>query len=542
MVRPAPIAALLLMACAAPALAADFTAEVDRRELYVNEHVLLTLSLSDSDTRLRAEGVAPNVDLTVLTGQFDLGVPRSDFRFNINRNRGRSTSIIAVELFPRAPGRLRIPAFTIDGLSTAPIELRVLPLPPDAAPEVFARSGIARGRLHAREQTLLYLDLYHRVELAGARLGGPLDSRPRSIEAHALPAEERSERVGGVEYRVTRTAWAVSPTAEGEVALLLPDIWVETRQGRQWRLPFGEERIEVQALPEGLPAATLIGRPQVEQDDPGPATAGQALPWQLVLRSGAALNALPAEAPLAPPASGLRVYMDPPERRLETLPGGGVESVAVYRGHLLAEAPGDYSTPAIRLPYYDADAGTAVTLEIPGRPFSAAPAPSGPGPVAIPAGPTAAQTGSLHGPWPWLALAFALLWIATLALLWRRLRGAAAPTAGRTPRGSRAGDPGDPKGRLLAALGSRTLEEGLQRWQEAHGRDTGVEQAIRRVQRLCYRPEGGTGAAELTVAVEHALARLEGRTAHPDGKQAETEDPWSPRAFRPGRAYTHPSD
>src|SRR5690606_27521550 len=124
-------------------MSAGFVAEVDRKELYVNEHVVLTLALTDSETRLRAEGVSPNVDLTVLTGQFDLGAPRADFRFNVNRPRGRSTSTITVELFPRETGRLRIPAFTVDGLSTSPIELRVLALPADATPEVFARSGIA---------------------------------------------------------------------------------------------------------------------------------------------------------------------------------------------------------------------------------------------------------------------------------------------------------------------------------------------------------------------------------------------------------------
>ncbi|MDR2877969.1 MAG: BatD family protein, partial [Chromatiales bacterium] len=244
---------LLLAVAALPVWAApsgihDFSAEVDRRELYVNEHVVLTLSLTGSDTRLRAEGVSPNIDLTVLAGAFELGTPKADFRFNIDNNRGRATSSITVELFPRTAGRLRIPAFTVDGLNTQAIELRVSPLTTDTSPEAFVRSGVASKHLFTGEQALVYLDLYHRVELASARMGGALDSKPRDIAVHTLPASERTERVDGIEYQVTRTAWAASMMQAGEMTLLLPDIWVETRQGRRWRLPFREERIEVRAL------------------------------------------------------------------------------------------------------------------------------------------------------------------------------------------------------------------------------------------------------------------------------------------------------
>ena len=65
----------------------------------MDEYVLLTLSLVNSDTRLRAAGISPNIDLTLLTRDFELGVPREDHRFNILRDRGRSTSELKVELF-----------------------------------------------------------------------------------------------------------------------------------------------------------------------------------------------------------------------------------------------------------------------------------------------------------------------------------------------------------------------------------------------------------------------------------------------------------
>lgn len=516
---------------AAPGGTHDFSAEVDRRELYVNEHVLLTLSLTGSDTRLRAEGVTPNVDLTVLAGSFELGVPRADFRFNVERNRGRATSSIAVELFPRSAGRLRIPAFTVDGLSTQPIELRVLPLPADASPEAFVRSGVASRRLHAGEQTLLYLDLYHRVELAGARLGGPLESRPRDIEAHALPATERRERIDGFEYRVTRTAWAVSTTSAGELVLLLPDVWVETRQGRRWRLSFSEERIEVRALPAGVPPGTLIGPPTIENAAPGTAPAGEAVPWEITLRSDTALNLLPVEAPLAALPAGLRVYMDPPERRLEQT-SHGVQSVAVYRGYLLAETPGIHETPAIRLPWYDAGAGSMAVLELPGQVFeaSASTAQTMPMLTTLPADNDAAEhaVGDTRvSAWLWTTLIFALLWLLTLAL-WLERSGTSF--IGRRPTRDEKAHVSDPRERLLSVLGARTLEQGLRQWEACHGYDEAVRESIREVQQLRYRKSAAPSDAELAQAVDRALARIGDRRVHTSQKEAD--DPWSPRAFR----------
>lgn len=526
---------LLVVTAAAPSWAApggthDFTAEVDRRELYVNEHTLLTLSLTGSDTRLRAEGVTPNIDLTVLAGAFELGVPRTDFRFNVERNRGRATSSLTVELFPRSAGRLRIPAFTVDGLSTQPIELHVRPLPADARPEAFARSGVANRRLYTGEQTLLYLDLYHRVDLASARMGGPLESRPRDIEAHALPVTERTEHIDGFEYRVTRTAWAISATSAGELVLLLPDVWVETRQGRRWRLPFHEEHIEVRTLPTTVPPGTLIGRPAVEVADPGAMPAGEASPWEIVLRSDTALNLLPAEPPLAPAPADLRIYMEPPERRLEPT-ADGVQSIAIYRGYLLAKTSGTHETPAIRLPWFDAGTGALAVLELPGQPFeaSATTQTSLPVPATLSVDDAAEHAAGTprYSTWLWTTLVFALLWLLTLALWLRR-----SDTPFIRRRAIRGEEPGvgDPRQQLLSALDARTLEQGLRQWEACHGRDEAVREAIREVQRISYHKHTVREDTELADAIERALALIGDRRV--GTSQKEVDDPWSPRAFR----------
>ncbi len=515
------------------AAAATFTATVDRKELFVNEHVVLTLALSDSETRLRAEGVEPNIDLTVLTRQFEFGTPRADFRFNIDRNRGRSTSSITVALFPRRSGRLTIPAFAVDGLRTDPIELRVLDADEGTAAEVFAVSGIDRRTLHVREQTRVWIDLYHRVSLDSARLGGPVDSRPRQVELHMLPQGNRVEEVNGLEYQVTRTAWAISPLSADEITIFLPDIWIETREGRQWRLPFSEERIAVTDLPDTIPAGTLINRPALEVSTPAQGEAGRMTPWEITLRTTSALNALPVELPFHDHAGELRIFMDPPERRLEIRGDGVVESVAVYRGSILPLAPGEYTLPAIELPWFDPDLGVIALLSVPGPGLRVSGSPVDADDAAAFAF-TAPASRELRI-WQSAAALLLLAWMATLALWWR---GAAASG----PGGNHGTQPGAAIGadiliacplrdRLLSALGSRTLAQGLRRREATHGVDEELRAVVRDVQRRCYHQAGHEGGdPELAERVERVVDWLR---REPPRAGDDKADKWSPHAFHP---------
>lgn len=537
MVKPACLLVLLLLSSGV-AGAAELTASVDRSQLYINEHVLLTLALVDSDTRLRAEGVSPNVDLTLLTGQFELGVPRADFRFNVNRNRGRSSSTITVDLFPRHSGRLTIPSFEVDGLTTEPIELRVLELPDDASEEVFSRSGVADSSLYPRAQTLVYLDLYHRVDVDTARLGGPIETNPRQVELHQLPRGNRVENVDGIDYQVTRTAWAISPLSSEPITIFLPDIWVETEQGRRWRLPLREESIEVLPLPRDVPADALIGRPSLSANELGQATAGQMTPWEVTLRTTTALNTLPMQLPFGERTPEVRIFMDPPERRLEYRPDGGVESVAVYRGSVMPVEPGAFSLPAITLQWFDPGQRRVARLEFPG-PVLQVIGPAADEPTATSrGGPPADRDNPGAAPdlrlWQTAAAILLVAWLSTLAAWWRWKRPSAV---GKYPavsgRRSAALPAEAGKARLLAAFGSRTLEQGLRARERRFGIDEELRAVVREVQRSCYHSSsGGAARSDLIRRVDRVIAKIR-RERSP--RQEAKPDRWSPRAFHPVR-------
>lgn len=538
MVTRALILLLVMLSSLASAQAAELTAEVDRKEVALNEHVVLTLSLINSDTRLRAQGVSPNVDLSVLTKDFDLGTPQVENNYNIFRGRGRSTSKLSVDLFPRRTGRFTIPAFTVDGLSTKPITVEARGLPPGAIPEIFSRAGMSKDTVWQREQFVAWLDVYHRVQLKTASIGEYISTEPLAIELmehRDLPQSERKETVKGVDYDVTRIAWAIFAKQSGALTVYLPDVWIVTADGRKLRLPHQQRRVKVKTLPAEVTADIPVGKPSLTQTDPVPApSVNNISTWTVTVRGPFSRFALPDILPMPPLPPGIKIYGDHAQRGSETLTAG-LTSVLSYTLSVLPQNGGTFDLPPLRIPYFDTERGVMDVVESP-EPRLVVPAATATTPAiattadkkAMPAGETPGKASST---WQIATLIFAALWVVTLIMLWRRPRphtplaeNGAAPL--REPPPSANHHP--LQARLLAAFNSRTLEQGLNAWEARHGSHRGLRDTVRAVQQLRYGQGRDTDNAELERAVEEAVATI--RAAAPQTIEA-ANDPWRPEAF-----------
>lgn len=521
-----------------PAWGAEFRASVDRTQLKLHEPVSLTLSLINSDTRLRAQGVDPNVDLTLLGEDFDLGRPEASTYYNIYRGQGRSTSEITVELFPTRTGTLTIPAFRVDGLSTKPIKLRVLALEATVPEEVFVRSGANVDAPWVGQQLVVWLDLYHRVELESASLGSNFETAPVQIELlpnWKLPQESRTEHVDGLEYEVERSAWAVFPNQAGPFTVELPDIWVTTQRGDKLRLPHQTLEFQVKALPEGLPGDIIVGQAELTAESlPEAFTQYQLSEWTLTLKAPVGVTVLPRLLPGIELPAGLKLFPDPARYHTEQ-DSGGIMDAADYTLSIMPLAAGAFELPPIRVPYFDPESGRAKLAEVPGRTIRVAANPL-PQPKAVIDNPPPAAAKEISATsqpnWQWqLATAvMTLLWLTTLLKLWRR------PNTQPATKESIATTTTNPKEtrhplqqKLLQALDSRTLEQGLQQWRAQYPEDETVAVAVRALQRNCY---GGEDASEATLRrkVDTALAQIRRRPIKP---AANAADPWQPESFSP---------
>ena len=514
--------------------AATLTATVDKKEIIEGEHVQLTLSLVNSDTRLRAQGISPNIDLTLLTKDFELGVPRETHRFSITRERGRSTSELTVELFPKRAGEFVIPTFTVDNVSSQPVHIRVQKGSADATPEVFARSGVTKNNVWQREQIIAYLDLYHRIELKSAKLGGDIDIEPTQLELHKLKESQRQEKVAGLTYNVERSEWAITPFLDRDYKIYLPDIWIVTSDDRKIRLPFEEQHLDVKALPDGVPPLVMVGKPEITQS--GLDTTAQVdnvSPWTITVRAPVSPTAFPDEIPGLNISDNIKLYRDKIERSVDQ-ETTFVVGVAKYRLYLIPLSAGDFTLPEIHIPYFDPQRGIMDVATLDSQTLAVEPALHTSTPTAVNAG-ISATTREITMPdshastlvWKALSLAAIMLWLITLGLWWTTRKRTNVLTRPQTQMLSRKSN--HPlQSALLDAFGTRTLEEGLNKWEQLYGSDPEIHNTVRAIQEHIYSKDKPAEDINLRTAVTKVVEKITKVT-----EDKHTHNPWSPRAFTP---------
>jgi hypothetical protein len=534
------LVATLLTLWLPAAWAASLTAQVDRQQLGTEESVTLTLQLINSDTRLRAEGVNPNIDLSLLNRDFNLGVPKTDFRYNIYQGNGRSTSELKVELYPKHSGRIIIPRFSVDGLRSAAITLNVQPLAADAAPEVFARGHLSHSAPWAHQQLIVYLDVYHRVAIEGASLGSTLETTPTHIDLlpnWELPRLSLKQRYKGYDYDVERLAWAIFPDKSGTFAVQTPSVDLFKAGGKPQHLQSQKLEANIKALPSGVPGNIIIGKPQLTASSlPASAKQNEAINWTLTLTAPVAVSSLPDYLPLPAFPAALKLYPDHAQRN-NTKANDGIVDRADYTLSIMPLEAGNFIAPEIKIPYFDPSRGIVDIVSLPRHSVNisaATPATATPSAGDIALEQTITKQSPPHNaalPWQIATGTMTLLWLATLAL-WLTRKPAAAhafspPQATMTVKDRAHQHPLQVQ--LLAAFDSRTLEQGLTDWLSEFPEDHEALEIVRAVQRFCYGHARHNSAAnpELSERVSKLCVKIK------DKKEPlkTTLDPWAPEAF-----------
>jgi len=200
---------------------------------------------------------------------------------------------------------------------------------------------------------------------------------------------------------------------------------------------------------------------------------------------------------------------------------------------VLPQGGGTFNLPPLRIPYFDTERGVMDVAESPG-PRLVVPAASA-ATMATDAAKTPEQIPNPAGnpslTWQITTAVFALSWIITLILLWKRRRPKILAVQNNTPPTRPTipmTNPHPLQTQLLAAFGSRTLEQGLNVWEARRGGDAAMRNTVRAVQQLCYGQGCGADGDALRRAVAMAVTRI--RATSPDTAPA-TGDPWRPDAF-----------
>ena len=551
------LASLVLLLASAAALA-HVQASLDRTHVTPGESVQLTLE--------RAGPPGEQADLLPLKQRFDIVDTSTAASLEIVSGKTVEHTRMVLTLVPRQVGRVVIPALNWGGDRSTPLTLVVSDARSASGEplrKVFMETELSPPEPYVQAAVQITVRVFSRQTLYHPEVEFPATP---AVIVRELGSEERSStRRDGLSYDVLTRHYLAFPQHSGTVqlpgAVLSAQVLAEQTRPDAFARYFGPAQFAVlsaAARPLRLHAEPLVLN--VRPRPPGtvgsywiPATAltlegqwspadasvhaGDPLTLQVKLQAtGAPAEQLPDVPGLLVLPAGLKAYPDQAhlDDRLQgdTVVGSREQSIA-----LVADQPGRLTVPALHVRWWDTRSATLREAVLPARTLQILPAPAAPS-ASLPGTATterasAATLARGGGPWPWIALAFALLWVATL-LGWRaslrralavaqsgqaaaepqaRADGAYAARAFR--RACLAGDAGVARRQLLSWVAAQRAE-GAPRGLQALAResqDPELARLLRELDRACYTqtPWRGEALAAALTRLPRPLARHRAR-------------------------------
>lgn len=441
--------ALLLM----PALsrAVDVHATLNRDSAQLGETVTLNLRITGADGSI---GIP---DFAALNQDFDVLGTSQNRSLSIINGARTSELTFGVALRPRHVGVLQIPALTVAGSQTTPLQLQVTASAPTTAAaaaahqDVFMESQVEPARGYVGQQLSYVVRLYYATSISDGSLSAP---QVGGVEVSRVGDDLNydAER-GGRTYHVLERRYALIPQRAGPIEIPALDFRGEAIDPNDPNSFFGSSTpisasapavtAAVQAAPAGwggtawLPARhlslTLDGLPAVQDH----VRVGQPLNLTMNLQAtGLPFEALPALS--LPPLDGATVYPDKPVTGTRN-DGPWIVGRRQQAFAIVPERAGTLTIPATTLKWWNVLTDRLEVAQIPahsvtvlpavgvtvGQPAQAVASTVGGGAATPP--PAAAMTTRAL-PWRWIALGSVGLWLlSVLAWLWWRRHRRAPP-------------------------------------------------------------------------------------------------------------------
>jgi len=501
--------AVCVAALAAPALAADLEAQLDRTHVEAGESVQLLI-------REQGSGSGTEPDLSPLSRDFDVLDVSQSQRTEIRNFDVQRTHDWVVTLSPRRSGRLEIPPLQVGSERTQALALEVggASAPNDASDlaaeptksGVFVEAQVDDQHPFVQGRSVLTLRVFAREGIVEASLAEP---EIQGAIVERIGDDARSERtIGGERFDVVERRYSVVPQQSGQ--LEIPPVSLDAvvreaaprsnrgfggafadpfhdffgsgfgsampRMGslidqffgsrsRRLRVHSDAIALDVKPVPPGVDLARWLPAHGLElseawSPDPGTFHVGEQVTRTVTIRAaGVAPSQLPDLE--GPRVDGLKQYAEPATTASREI-AGSLWSVKQQASVLVPTQPGTLELPAVEIAWYDVQAKEPRTATLPARTLEVLPAPGGAGPDT-PAPATSADTSApdaapgaaavATAPLDWrLAAAIgaaigAAVSAGALLVRGRRRRRAADGGPGASP----ATPPGDGRPRSLAA-------------------------------------------------------------------------------------------
>ena len=439
--RPRWWLCLLLCCLSCPlAWAAEVRAVLDRDTVQLGETVTLNLKVEG--------GSVGTPDLSALAADFDVLGASSNTSLSIVNGRRTSEFTYGIALRPKHVGHLTIPALTLAGGTTSPIQLEVTAPDQQAAAaagkDVFVEAVAEPRNAYVGQQMSLVVRLYFAASLSNGAMDEP-QADGAELSKLGDDSNYQAER-GGRRYNVIERRYALIPQRAGHLQVGPVAFQGELIDMADPNSFFGSTRamsaasapvsFDVRAVPAAagktawLPARNLSLAVDAPSEQ-GQLRAGQPLNLTMTVQAtGLAYESLPALS--LPAIDGATVYPDKPVNGTR-IDGAWVVGRRQQSFAVVPSKPGELVIPATTLTWWNTQTDKPEVARIPERRYTVLPAIGAPAtaasaavPEATAAAPASATSSSSTTPWRWIALGSLGLWLLTV-LGWWAMRRAKPP-------------------------------------------------------------------------------------------------------------------
>ncbi|WP_350432908.1 BatD family protein [Shewanella sp. H8] len=416
---------LLLFIIAAPVFAlSQVQATIDRNPVIAGEYFVLDITADDDLS-------AGALDTSVLLKNFIVGrtsVGRSTKMVNFDTTKETRWQVL---LSPKSLGDVTIPAFNINGVSSQPISVKVMPqgAKTSEAQNVFIKTNTNTSDAYVGQLITYKVKLYLAVELQRGVISAP------TVEGAQVKQigedKDGSEIVDGRRFRVIERTYGIIADLPGELVIngasFSGDVLVEAPR-RGGMFGFNESRpmqteaerqvIQINSTPPSYQGKWLVSDIAVLKetwpDDISEFEVGSPITRTIsLIASNTDDTSLPdIDIPLV---EGLKAYPEKPLRQTFVRDNQVVSQYSLTTA-IVPTKPGTYTLPEIRVPWWNPHLKKQQFATLPARTINVI------GSTVTPTDIPSADrftVNSSAGYWPWISGVLALLWIITL-VLWRK--------------------------------------------------------------------------------------------------------------------------
>ncbi len=367
----------LLLLSAMPSWAATkLEASVDKNPVLAGEFFMLNISVDDT-----VKGEQP--DTSSLLKDFVVGPTSLSSRTNIINGSINKQTTWSVKLMTRTEGDYTIPAFSVAGLTSQPIKLKVAKRSVDADKnnEIFLKTSLSSNSLFVQEAGVYTVKLYLAKELLDGSLSTP------SMEDAQLTQlgkqTESYELVDGKRYLVITREYLIQPQKSGAYTIAGPAFQGRVQQNyRQLEVSAlgDDQQVEIKPIPSDYKGAwlpsELVNLDEEWQPNDNTVEVGTPITRTITLTAlGVTKEQLPEIS--MPTIDGIRSYPDKKENN-NAVRDGRVVSQQTASYALLPQKPGTYTLPEIKLPWFNTKMNRISLATLPKRTITVTPSATAP--------------------------------------------------------------------------------------------------------------------------------------------------------------------